>query len=839
MTNQNLWQLFTTSAVNNSHKLACVAGEHTLTYEQLLEEVYAYMEFLQNEGVKPGCRIAIMLPRTEQLLIALLAIIGCGATYVPLDNHYPQFRQDAILSDSGSRFFIKGERGNSALVKHLPPPSGDKLKNLVSPVKLNSSDLAYIIYTSGSTGLPKGVMISHGNVSALLDWALSVFKPEELAYTLATTSICFDLSIFELFLPLAAGGCIVLIDNALALINNKIKYPITIINTVPSVMEVLVNSAAIPDSIKTINLAGEALQQSLVNSLYDHSRVEKVYNLYGPTETTTYSTFYLVEKNSERVAVPIGKAIADTKIYLLDESQQPVPKLARGEIYISGKGVSQGYCNREKENLERFVSLEINGESIKLYRTGDLAKLNHASELVYLGRKDEQIKIRGFRVEPGEIVSALKQQSNIEHAYVITHPEIDAGQQLIAYVVTKNKNESLDREQLVSWLSERLADYMIPNYFIQLAALPLNSNGKIDRGQLPLPGPIKTSTDELHSALESSLVEIWQTLLRKNTISREDNFFYIGGHSLLAALLQSKIQDLFKVEFKLEEIFAYPSVAEQAKLINERQLKCTLAPSQFETLPRPDNLPLSYSQQRLWYLQYAEAETPISNIPIMIRIHGKLNLRALTQAFKSIIQRHEILRTTYHSANFQIVQVVQETFDFTINSLACLPADLSRLLALEANKKFDLTKDLMIRAAFYDLSEGQSVLMITQHHIASDAWSLNILMRELSTYYHAFHRGLLAPQLPLPLQYADFSCWQRLHLKDDVLRRELEFWQKQLENVPETIRLPYDKLRSEHQSYQGEFYRWNLPTSLVAELRELGNRNHSTLFMVLLTGFNL
>lgn len=835
MQNNHLWQLFAVNAAMTPHELAIVANDRQMTYQTLQQEVFYYMDALHQQGVKSGDRVAILLPRDSRLIVALLAVLATGACYIPLDSRNPKQRNQIILDDSQCQYLITHLEEDIARVKRLAPPTQDKLAHTSIQINPDENALAYIIYTSGSTGIPKGVMINHANASSMIHWGLSVFDRSELAYTLAATSICFDLSIFEIFLPLAAGTCIVLVDHALSLLDKKYDVPISLINTVPSAINALNQANAIPDTIQTINLAGEALQQNLVNDLYNNTPVKRIYNLYGPTETTTYSTYYLAEKHDTRVMVPIGKGIIGTDIYLLDQHQQPVPKLVRGEVYIGGKGVSQGYCHRPLETERAFLTLLINNKPTQLYRTGDLARINHAGELEYLGRKDHQIKIRGFRVETDEIVHILKQHTLIREAYVKTHSETDANDQLVAYVVSQNQ-EKLEEKSLLSWLSNLLPDYMVPQYIIQLESLPTNSNGKIDRAALPSPHK-KTEPLDYQNEIEHQLAEIWQSLLANNNFQRQDNFFYVGGHSLLAARLQAKIQETFQVKCKLEEIFEHSSIADQASLISERKSNNVIA-GEFTLSHRPQPIPLSFSQQRLWYLHYAQ-EQPISNIPLVIAIEGELNQDALTQSFRKIIQRHEILRTTYQSIDYQVTQVIQENFNFDIPMLDCLDGKIETLLEKEANKKFDLSQDLMIRALLLKTAPKEFTLMVTQHHIASDAWSLNILMHELSTYYHAYHHQLPLPEMPSPVQYADYSCWQRRHFNDDSLAGDLAFWKKQLENSPEITTFPYDKPKGEIQTFRGEFYSFALDQALILKLKNIANQNQSTLFMVMLTAFNI
>lgn len=834
----HLWHLFLNTATQFPNEVALIAGKDQLTYQQLLQEVFNYADYLHNEGVKTGERVGVLLSRDKRLIVTLLSILANGASYVPLEKRFPVSRNQAILKDSNCSFLVTDSHVVYENVFQLS--SVIQQNNVTSTLKnknFSIDQLAYIIYTSGSTGVPKGVMITHANTASMLCWAATIYGSEDLAYTLAATSICFDLSVFEIFLPLCTGGCVVLVDHALTLLDSEISHPVTLINTVPSAIQALLNANAIPSSTKVINLAGEALHQAIVNDLYDKTQVERVYNLYGPSETTTYSTYYLAEKNSDRIMVPIGFPISGTQIVLLDQNMHPVPKLVRGEVCIAGEGVSLGYCNREEETKERFIDLTINGVNTRLYRTGDLARINHSNELEYLGRLDHQIKIRGFRVEPGEVAHILMRHDAVKQAFVMTHSEVNAGEQLIAYIVLHDA--SFELGSLKKWLGEQVPDYMLPGHLVQLDALPINNNGKVDRKQLPLPEQSRpANVDKYETDTEQQLADIWKTLWPVSSFSRLDNFFHVGGHSLLAARLQAKISSLFAIDIKLEEIFEYPDIARQAALIDERQQAKSHASSQFTIVERPKEIPLSSSQQRLWYLQYAEEATPISNIPIVVTVHGKLDLKALEDSFKSIISRHEILRTTYESINFHVVQKIHHSFDFSINQIKCDASSLQSLMAQEANKKFDLRADLMIRATLFEVTGEPDRLMVVQHHIASDAWSLNILMHELSLYYKAYHRNSALPVLAKPVQYADYSCWQRLNSQNQYYQ-DLAFWRGKLENAPDTLKLPYDFARPESQSYRGEFYMFDLDQKQVAQLKALADKNQSTLFMVLLTAFNI
>lgn len=784
------------------------------------------------------------MARDSRLVIALLALLSCGASYIPLDVRYPGSRIQAIIEDSKADYLITSYSAENYSVKSIQAPADNQIISVNDLVRseIAPADLAYIIYTSGSTGKPKGVMINHANASSMINWALATYSIEELRFTLASTSICFDLSIFEIFVPLAAGACVVLVENALSLIQKTFSKPLTLINTVPSAIQELLRLNVIPSSVTTINLAGEALQQILINQLYQKTQVKRVYNLYGPSETTTYSTCFLAEFDEKRAMLPIGTAITGTTILLLDEHQQIVPSLKEGEIYIAGAGVSQGYCNRQDETDKRFVELNHLGKITRFYRTGDLARLNTKQELEYLGRIDFQMKIRGIRIEPGEIIHQLLSCPEIEQAYVCNHPEIDKGQQLIAYIVYKNGSKH-NIDALKAQLNNHLPEYMLPKYFMILDKLPLNNNGKIERAALPFPD--LTNTDEIvneyQNTTEEKLAQIWQTLLPNKSFDRTANFFHLGGHSLLATRLLAAIREQFSVKYQLEEIFDNPSIESQATLIQQR-LKLDNLPIAIEPKNYTKKVTATDSQKRLWFLQQAEKNIPISNIPIVVKISGQLDIAALEQSLTSIIARHEILRTVYHTVDGEVLQVVQPEFKFTlpvINAEDYTEEKVAVLLATEANYLFDLTQDLMLRACLINHGKNEFTLLLTQHHIASDAWSLNILMHELSTFYHAYHVKAPLPQLPKLMQYAEYSQWLQNYLTKDLLQHNLDYWLSKLQGVPDQIKLPYDLPRPAKQSYRGKFLHMQFKSEQVEQLKQLALANQSSLFMILLTAFNI
>lgn len=834
---EDLWSALEREMTKHPQALALWANDASFTYQQLIEAIAGYRAYLVSQGVNPGDRVAVLLPRESALVVSILAIFSLKAVYVPLNSRNPMMRNQDILLDSQCQFLISEECYEE--VKILSPYSSN-IPSLISKNVCFSpnldEELAYIIYTSGSTGKPKGVMISHTNVLSMIHWALSEFSKPVLTFVLASTSICFDLSIFEMFVPLFAGGCVVLVDNALTLVDKCFNFPLKLINTVPSAARALLEHDAIPDSVEVINLAGEALEQALVDALYQKSQVKRVYNLYGPSETTTYSTSYLALAQVNRTMVPIGKPILGTTLYVLDQQQLPVPLLARGELYIGGSGVTLGYCQRPEETASRYIWLELNGKQERVYRTGDLVRLNHDRDYEYLGRIDHQVKLSGYRIELDEIVHTLQQHHSILQAYVMVRP-VQNEQALVAYIIFSS-GDSISIEELRQWLLQRLPDYMLPHHFLMLDAFPLNANGKVDRHALPEPSVFVSDESNYQNDIEKNIALLWQSLLGERVISRDANFFHQGGHSLLAARLLAKLNAHFGVVCHLDELFRFPLISTQAQLVSQRlQGKQTY---KWALIERPEFPPLSYGQERLWYVQQAEKNIPISNIPIMVTFHGKLDIAALESALQRVVNRHEILRTVYVMHDKILTQRVLNTFSIRIRTESLDDiTELSEKLMTEANQLFDLSCDLMLRVALFVLPHQKSVLMLTQHHIASDAWSLNILMHELSLFYRTYHRQQPLPELPIPIQYADYSCWQRSEAYAQKIRTDLLYWQEKLKDAPDTIALPYSRQRDPIQTYEGAFYRWELDPELLQALKKVAQAHDCTLFMVFFCAFNV
>jgi amino acid adenylation domain-containing protein len=548
---------------------ALVFEQQTLTYSELNSRANQLAQHLRKLGVGPEVLVGVLMERSPLMVIGLLGILKAGGAYVPLDPVYPAERLRFMLEDAAVPLIIT-QRNLQSII----PASKEQIiclddwenigrENDETPnVRPSAENLAYVIYTSGSTGKPKGVAIQHRSVAALVSWASGVFSPAELQGVLASTSICFDLSVFELFVTLSAGGCVILADNALHLASLKSAERVTLINTVPSAITELLRAGAIPKTVKTINLAGEPLKSSLVNQLYELPHVQRVFDLYGPAEDTTYSTFTLRNPDGPET---IGRPISNTQVHLLDADLQLVPEGVTGEVYIGGEGLARGYLNRPGLTAERFVPNPFN-PSTRLYRTGDLARYLSDGSLEYLGRMDHQVKIRGYRIELGEIETTIERYPGVSQSAVIA----TADRKLIAYIATRNV-ETLDLVALRAFLQTQLPQYMLPAQIVPIAEMPFTPSGKIDRRALPEPGAPQSGDafEAPRTAVEERLAAMWASILKLESVGIHDNFFNLGGNSLLAFQLISRVRDEFNIELPLARVFETPTVAELSGWINE------------------------------------------------------------------------------------------------------------------------------------------------------------------------------------------------------------------------------------------------------------------------------
>jgi amino acid adenylation domain-containing protein len=841
-------ELFAEQARRTPHAVAVIAEGEEVSYGELDRRANQVASRLQQLGVGPEVVVGICVERSVSMVVGLLGILKAGGAYLPLDAEYPRERLEYMIADAGVSVLLTQrelrERLPQQVSAHVVYLESDALSesSVDEPQSsLSSSNLAYLLYTSGSTGRPKAVAIEHRSAVALLSWAQTVFDEESLDGMLASTSINFDLSVFELFVPLSRGGKVIVAANALQLGELSRREEVRLLNTVPSAMRELVRSGQVPESVRVVNLAGEALSRSLVDEIYGLEQVQEVNNLYGPTEDTTYSTWERVARD-EAGAVRIGKPIANTRAYVLDAEQQVVPVGVRGELYLGGAGLGRGYWGRPELTAERFVPDGVSGRSgERLYRTGDEVRYGADGRVEYVGRLDQQVKVRGYRIELGEVEEALQRHESIRESVVVVRDE-----QLVGYVVAA-EGATVELSELRANLGEQLPGYMIPGVLVEMAALPLNANGKVDRKALPEPGQVESTGEYVgpRTAVEELLAGIWSEVLGVERVGVRDNFFELGGHSLLATQVISRVRESFKVELPLRSLFEAPRLGSFAGTVEHAMRDA----AQVDALPlvpvsREQALPLSFAQQRLWFMQQWEPESATYHIPGAVRMKGALAVEDLEQTLQEIIERHESLRTVFPATAGEALQQVVERIEWSL-----IEFDLSDLIAEEQDREvsaivrsqiqqgFDLTTGPLFRVVLVRVATDEHVLLLVLHHIIADGWSMGVLLRELVSLYESRRRGERSQLPELRVQYVDYAQWQREWLSGDVLAEQLRYWKEQLADAPPVLALPVDRARPPVKTFAGARQSLSLNKELVDSLRQLSRHENSTLFMVLLAAF--
>jgi amino acid adenylation domain-containing protein len=835
---------------------AVLCDDQQLTYEQLNREANRLAHRLQQLGAGPSMRVALCLERTLDALIALWGVLKTGAAYVPLDPAYPRERLAFMLQDSQPVVLLAqstllprlpDERPTTLCLDHscseLQQQIGDNLEHRPRP-----SDVAYVMYTSGSTGKPKGVVIEHRGIVNLVRWAGRLFA-DDLGGVLASTSLCFDLSVFEIFTPLCAGGRVILAENALALADLPGRGEVKLLNTVPSAMAQLLRMGALPCSVRTVGLGGEAPTRAIVNQIYQQPHVQRVFDLYGPTETTVYSTASFIDRDG--TAPPrIGRPINNTKVYVLDRHLQSVPVGVKGELYIGGVGVARGYFNRPELTLEQFVPdpfLQPPGsfeQSLaRLYRTGDLVRWLPSGELEYFGRLDHQVKIRGFRIELGEIESALRRLPGVRDAVVTAHQQAVGDTRLAAYVTSANGSPPTAAE-MRKHLQQSLPDYMVPGAFVLLDALPQTPNGKVDRGALPAPTPTNsTSADTAQTPTEDLVLGVVEELLGHRP-GASANFFEHGGHSLLAAQAVARLREILDVNLPLRVLFEAPTVKELAVRIDHlKRTGCRRDEPPLVPRSTDADVPLSFAQQRMWFLAQLRIDTALYHLPAAVRLRGPLQFETFRACIDQLVRRHEALRTVFPGDLGRPVQriLTDLAIPISLDDLSLLRADqrdarAAEIAADEARRAFDLQRGPLVRIRLLRLGEQDHVALFTMHHIVADGWSVGVWLRELTMLYTASIAGQPNPLEPLPIQYADYALWQRQILDGDAFDEQLAYWKQKLHNPP-ALELPCCRPRPPVQMYRGARHPFRLSAELKQQLQRISRQQGCTVYMILLATY--
>jgi amino acid adenylation domain-containing protein/non-ribosomal peptide synthase protein (TIGR01720 family) len=848
--------------------LAVQVGESTLTYGQLNAQANRLAHRLLANGVGPGQRVGLALRRGPQLIVSLLAVLKSGAAYVPLDPKYPAQRLAYMIEDSrlGLLLCESGLLNDVALAPHITRLSlgeqVDELAGYAETDPLNhavAEDLAYVIYTSGSTGQPKGVAIAHGALREFCHSApeYSVLDARDRVLQFATFS--FDGFVEQCYPPLCVGAALVMrgddLWDATQLADEIVRRGVTLAD-LPAAYWYLLARECASGVIKTlgdlrqVHVGGEAMSVEGLRLWHEAGLSHvRLLNTYGPTEATVVSSVHDCQLTdaSDSFGIPIGRAIPGRALYVLDSAGQLLPPGGVGELCIGAPvSLAQSYFDRPALTAERFLPDPFAREpGARLYRSGDLARYNNAGDLEYAGRIDHQVKIRGFRIEMGEIEACLQARDQVLEAAVIAQNG-PTGAQLVAYVVPDDaalidadqrvQGQWIDR--LKSALRQALPEYMVPTHLVLLAALPLNNNGKLDRHALPTLDLAQGAQAYVapHTALEIEIGHIWEAVLQTTPIGLTDHFFERGGHSLLATQVISRVRHQLTLDVPMRALFEHPTLGDFAA--------CCATFQHSETLPmvalaRGQAMPLSYAQERQWFLWQLEPDSAAYHIPSALRLHGPLDVEALQRSVDRLVARHEPLRTTFRQDDERTVQIIhaQGTVQIHQQTLEGNEASIPGWVQAQIRQPFDLLNGPLLRINLLRVAADDHVLVITQHHIVSDGWSMQIMVEELVALYAGECAGQPQTLKPLPLQYADFAQWQRQWMAAGERERQLAYWVAQLGGEQPVLELPLDHARPAVQSYRGARVDLALTPALSAQLHDVAQAEGVTLFMLLLASF--
>jgi len=783
----------------------------TLTYQQLNSRANRLAHHLQQIGVRPEVLVGLHFGRGLEMIVGLLGVWKAGGAYLPLDPTYPADRLAFMIKDAGLRLILtKDDRvatlaGVTSKIVCLDSQweaiCAQEANNLLC--KATPDNLAYVIYTSGSTGRPKGVQLVHRGLANVADQCMRCLGLDRESRVLLFASFSFDASVQDIVMTLCGGGTLCLAEKEELLPGPQLlsllrRMEITHLTIPPSSLAVLPYDDL--PALRVLCVAGEPCAAELVSRW---SRGRRFLNIYGPTEGTICTTWH--ECGAETGPPPIGRPIGNVRVYVFDRHEQVTPVGVPGELCLGGLGVARGYLNRSELTAEKFIVNPISGApDVHLYRTGDLVRFQPDGNLEYLGRLDHQVKIRGFRIELGEVESRLRSHPAIQDVVVVSREDSRGEKRLVAYLVTGG--DAPKAADLRSHLKQELPEFMVPSAFITLKALPLTPNGKVDRRALPELEAGRPELEQGYAApltgIQTVLARIWAEMLELDQVGIHDNFFELGGHSLAAVRVVSQVRSVLQAEIPVRSLFETPTIAGLAEQIERARGKAdTAALVPLRPVARDGDAPLSFAQQRLWFIDQLEPGGSVYNIPLALRLTGALEVAALERSLGEIVRRHEALRTTIRNVSGEPARHLRPATPLTLE-LTDLSGfaeveragEVRRLLAAEAQRPFDLSSDLMLRAGLLRLEEREHVFFLTFHHMAADGWSMGVFFRELNLLYAAFSRGQTSPLTDLPIQYADFAAWQRKWLQGDMLEKQLAYWKGRLEvprrcwNCQRTIR---------------------------------------------------
>ncbi len=860
-------EMFEAQVERAPHSVAVMFEDEQLTYGELNERANQLAHHLQSLGVGPESTVGLFFERGFEMIVSILGVLKAGGACVPLDPSYPDKRLTFMLDNAGAGTLLTQQHLVSSLPEnHAQVVCVDTIRpSLAAESKANSrrvagaQNLAYVLYTSGSTGSPKGVLLHHRGLVNRLRAGQSAYNLSAFDRVMHKASFSFDASLWEIFWPLTVGARLVLAQpggqqDSTYLAQAVERHGVTVMHFVPSMLRVFLEEPDLESkcfSLRRMFCGGEVLPVELVNRFFERLGAS-LHNQYGPTETSVNVLYWTCRRDEQPYTIPIGRPFDNIRLYVLDEHMKPVAVGVKGELYIGGAGVTRGYMNRPDLTAERYLPDPFGGvEGERLYRTGDRVRYLQDGAIEFAGRVDHQLKIRGFRIEPGEIKALLAKHPAIDDAFVLAREDGSGAIRLVAYVVTSQNQEPPAVRELRGYLKERVPDYMVPSSFVFLDAMPLTPNNKVDHRALPAPEQTRPELEVEFMAsrtpVEEALASLWTHILGVDQVGIHDNFFELGGHSLLATQVVSRIRETFKIELPLRTVFGSPTISELAEHV-EAAVKAgqgVEAPLIVAT-EHDGPVPLTYAQERLWFIDQLAPGSPVYNIGTVIRLTGQLEIDALQRTFDEIIRRHEVLRTTFAASQGQPQQIISppKPFDISLTDLTAWPEtereeEARRLAREEALLPFDLVQGPLLRVRLVRTDEEEHLVLFTMHHIISDGWSISVLVREVAALYDAFSRGEASPLQELPLQYADFAIWQREWLRGEVLERQLGYWREQLEGAPPLLELPADRPRPAVQTYHGAQHSFAVPAEVSEKLNALSQREGVTLYMTLLTLFKV
>lgn len=893
-------QLFEEQVEKTPDAVAAVFEDVQVTFRELNKRANQLAHYLQKQDVRPDTLVGICMERSLEMVVGVLGILKAGGAYVPFDPSYPQQRLAFMVEDTRARVVLTHSRTENlfhlfavtriSLDNDWTNIARESEKNPASEVR--ASNLAYVIYTSGSTGAPKGVAMHHHGLANLISWQVGVSGGAGGSRTLLFAPLGFDVSFQEMFTTWCAGATLFLIAEELRrdsagllkfLTDKSVERLFIPVALLKQLAECGNDGRRVPRQLREIITAGEQLLIGPdISSFFSKLKHCRLINQYGPTESHVVTAFSLLDSPAMWPARPsIGRPIANGEIYLLDAHLNPVPVGAPGELHIGGDGLSRGYLNRADLTAEKFIPNPFRNEpGARLYRTGDLARHLADGNIEFLGRIDHQVKIRGYRIELGEIEAILGQHPLIKQTVVVAREDAPGNKRLVAYLVATG-GETLSAMDLRNMLKQKLPEFMIPSSFVFVDSLTLTPNGKVDRKALPTPDTTRPELDEAFVAprtpMERLVAEIWAEVLKLNQVGVFDNFFDLGGHSLIATQVVSRLRQMVGIELPLRTLFEHPTVGglagylvmsglasrqdqptgddaageaptglaarnESAGAINASTGGLAISPETIDS-----DYPLSFSQERFWFLEQLQANNAIYNIAYAFHLKGSLDVDSLEQSLSQIVARHEILRTTFHLIRDRPVQRISDADVFRLivvdlrhKQQFVLDEEVQEILKDEIRMPFNLSSDVLLRARLVRLSVDENVLLLVVHHIAWDHWCIELLFHELSALYESLCRGTPPCLLPdLPIQYKHYALWQRKVCDGKELDQHIKYWKKQLAGIPLSLPLPIDRPRPSKQTFVGERKTVVLPDGLIKGLKALSQREGTTLFMTLLAAFKV